>query len=321
MPVILILLSFPDLGIIPYSHSLKHFSCDRLLIVNNDPRGSPCLEWGNLRTYPPRRHIVKKVFYGALLLLGIGALILGPIRLFQSLGTWRDNAVKAWDEKMTDGDLEAQIRSELSKLEKDIRSYYLKVGDLADKVAENTTRLEQSKEKLKSEKGYLARVSRLLEDRQDSYVVAGRSYTHREIVSEGKARLNRCKKLELQVKNHDKLLSRLRKALDQGKANLARAQEMRQEILAELEVVKARLANARAEKSTLEMSQMLQDNPLSVSTELGKKLAQYKKRARSLEREVEYITNESKGDVIVDWKQDPRADDVEDAIRQYLGDN
>jgi hypothetical protein len=250
--------------------------------------------------------------------LGLATIVLGPTYVWHHLRATRDQAVTFVDKSMPDEQIEAMIAARLRSLDGEIRAYFNTVGKMADNLAANEIRLEDMQKQFQAEKLLLARIKPMLEQDSTRFEVAGRYYTKDEIIADGKLHLGRCERLETQVACQQKLVQQLRKALEEGRANLAKAKTTKQDLIGELESLKTRLSNARVRQELGELAAVLDKAPLGPDSELARSMGELQDRVRRAENNADYLALESKQGGIVQWNGGATPEDVTQAINRYL---
>jgi chromosome segregation ATPase len=257
---------------------------------------------------------MSRFLLGAALLVGAAVALVGPGRIWTTIRGLQTQVGDNWENGLSDDALEAQVKVKLKDLDTQVRGYQARVGEVADRLAAAETRTSELKRQLDAEKQLLARVKNLLDQCQPVYEISSRVYTRQEITEEGKMRLSRCQRLEQQLESQQKLTGDLKRSLEQGRATLAEAQRVKQDLVAELETLKVKLTNARARKDLAELTEGVSTNPLGPDSELAQKLDLLRKRLREAET---HIPQPQTGGV-VDWNHGGNADEVGQSIGRYL---
>jgi hypothetical protein len=260
----------------------------------------------------------KRTIWGCVAATLLGMLTLGPTWVWNHLRSTGQQAREKLEQEMPDDQVEALIRLHLSDLDRQIRSYHDSLGKAADEVGRAEVKKEDLDRQLAAEKTILTRAKELLDQHQDHYPVAGKTYSRVEIQADSQARLAQCQTLENKIAAQGRIIKELRKGLADGRGNLAQAQRLKAEAMAELDSLKVRLANARVRKDLSELTAVLRKAPFGPDSELARQMAQLQDRVRNAERHADFQAEEAKGGAIVDWQGGAPAEDVGQAITRYL---
>ena len=223
------------------------------------------------------------------------------------------------ERSMPDEMVESVIKTKLSDFDAQIASYHVSLGRLTDKVAAADADLADGDKKLDSETALLRKSKGMLDQKNKvEYVISGRVYDREQVAADAQTRLARCQQLEAQLEAKKKLHAALKVAVKEGKDNLTKAKKMRQELVLELDGLKARLATARAREEVNQIAAAMKDLPTGLDSDLARALAEMKDRAATAEHKADYLANDAKGGNVVDWSN-ADTEDVSRAIGQYLG--
>ena len=261
---------------------------------------------------------MRKWIVGSAAVMALVTLTVGPAWVWNHFRVTQQEIRNGITESMPDERIQALITNKLRDYDAEIRVYFTTVGKMADQLASSEVRLEDLQKQFQAEKALLGRIKGMLEQNSSRYEVAGRFYTKEEFVADGKMHLARCERLEAQVASQQKLAQQLRKGLEEGRANLAKAKATKQEMINELESLKTRLVNAKVRQELGEFTAVLDKAPVGPDSELARNMEELQNRVRRAESNADYLAIESRGGGIVQWNGGPAPEDVSTAIDRFL---
>ncbi len=221
---------------------------------------------------------------GLAILLFLGALIRGPRSLWTSIRGTCDVAKGAIEEGKSDVQQAAEIRVGLRDLDERILHFADKLGEIEGRAAAARRQFQAGEQELDRQRHLLSKAKALLDEKKESAVIGGRSYTQAEIKADALARLAQCEQLQRQVESDRTLARELDNAVSEARANLAKAQQVRGEKAGQLTALEARLQNARLLEQVNDLTRELRQAPLGSQTELATKFEAFERRVAAVER-------------------------------------
>lgn len=226
-----------------------------------------------------------------LIALGTFALIVA-VSLFgydtvkSHLGTLRGEVTSGVRELTPDNYEEKRIQRLISDMSRKIMAYRDKLDDLSAKLATEQKDIDQLENQNDSDRVTLASEREMLKQQADTYDIHGTSFTHQQVEASASARLSRCRTTAASLGTKRQVAVHLTAALAEGRARLDQAVVARDEQLHQLELLRARLDNARLQKEIADLSEPLRDAALrDVDSELANSMQAFEDRIRGLERE------------------------------------
>jgi len=256
---------------------------------------------------------------GLLVLAAIAAFLLGPDRLWTTIGGARKVVGQEIDDAKSDVQLAAELEVLLEGMDEDVETYADKLADVEDRRAGWERRSQDIGQALGTQRGILARAKDLLEQGQDVYLIGTRSHTRQQVNDDAKARLAHCKQLVQEAEWSKGVVDQLSQSVDEGRKALSEAQGSRQGIAAKLEMLQARLTNARLMAQVHDAVEHLRASPLEPRSELARQLGRFEARVKKAERYVERRAHGFQGGMTVDWEDASPGVDTAKEIADFLG--
>lgn len=258
-----------------------------------------------------------KWFLGACLLALVSSVVtLGFGRTSTLIRSVLGRAEKTVENNLSDDDVQGICQVKLKDLDRQIRAHHVAIGKLEDRHGTVESVIGEKERRLEAEKLLLQRARELLVEGRATYEIAGKKVMRGQLSSDAELRLVSCGELQKQIALQRKLGQQLKQSIDEGRANLVQAQRLQQEMLAELEGTRARLATAKERQSINELCAALRELPgLAPDSELGRALQQLRDRARDAERLADLLVSEAKVGGLINWEE---RQDVTEEIRQFL---
>lgn len=249
-----------------------------------------------------------------------GGLILGPTGLWSHIRAGLLGAKETVDEYSPDAHEVARIRVLLSDMDRDIEDYEQKILDIADQAAKTGTQAAAIQEELDSQKAILAKAKQFLDSSEEKFEIGGRTYTRAELTMDASARLKRSEQLAKDLQLQEDLAAQLANAEKEGRQNLAKAREVRREKANELQVLEARLTNARLIQQVADLTRELSQSPTGPDSELAKAFDSFEKRVGRLERKALNAQHGTHDPALIDWEGSTpnEASKISDQIAAFL---
>jgi DNA repair exonuclease SbcCD ATPase subunit len=265
--------------------------------------------------------VMKKLFVafvGLLLLLLVASfLVLGPGKTWTLIRAAAGRGERSVDRNLPDEDLEEVVMMKIRDYDERIRDYDANIGKLEDKQATAQRDVEEIENKLKGEKLLLKKAQTMLSEDQPTYVIASRTVSKQQLVTDTESRLARVDELRQRLDIKKKLADDLQRAIDDGRTSLAQARSLRNKSVAELDALRGRLAAARSREEVAQLAEALRDAPsLGEDSDLARAFDQLRERVRGAERRADRGGADARSGVI-DWTEPA---DLRERIQHALDD-
>jgi hypothetical protein len=221
-----------------------------------------------------------------------GLAVLGVTVSSVHLRVLRTQAITEWENRLTDESIELQIREQVADFDRQVRAGHVKVLELADRLAAVEVACRDLDRQRAAARQRCEQARRLLEKGMPTYEIAGRPYSRDQVEEEADEQEARTGQLESRLLARKELAAHLRKILAESRAQVAEARRLRDKVLDEVEVTRARLTGARLRQALMELSTTLRD-PAATPSNFARQLAVFRERALQVEREAEAAGGET----------------------------
>lgn len=242
---------------------------------------------------------IKSIAIGALVVLALAAVILGPQKVRSHVLAGRDRISAGVDDVSSDAQEAARIQVMLRGFDEDVLEYQDKLADVESQLVEDRRAVQRLETEIGNQRDILAKEREMLKQDKPSYQIQGKAYSRRQVEEDALSRISHAKSLEQQLDLKRQVVVSLEAALSDGRTNLGKAMTARREKVEELKVLEARLRNARVLSQVAEIAKDLGEAPL---TPLGKALHHFEKRVRDAERRNDVLATEARGGLVIDWE-------------------
>ena len=255
----------------------------------------------------------------ALILVVLAILLLGWGTVWSHIKAVRVESAERISSVASDSHEANRIRVLLRASDDKILAHQDKLADLEHQRARIASEMVALRGRIANQREILVRARELLSDPgRGTMDVNGRLYTRQQVEEDAVARVSDLKALSANLQLQEQVIGRLDAALRDGQANLAKARQIREENVAQLNLLEIRLQNARVIESVATFAQGLDEDPLGPQSELGKAFRSFERRVASLERRNDGVTAEHRPGMIVDYETPARINAI-DAIDGVLG--
>ncbi len=261
--------------------------------------------------------MLKKIIVLSLVSAALGAAVLGPSNVFTSLRASANLFQEELERAKPDLQQLAEIRVHLHDLDGRIHDYADRLAELQGRVDAAHRKSAEFKSAAGRERRYLERAQEHLARPDETFTVAGRTYTRATLNADALTRVNRCRELERQAGFFKDLAQKLTHSATQGKTILARAKTTRQQNTIKLRALEARLANAKLLQEVVALTDGVRTDPLGPRTELERKFERLSRKAASLERRAGNLHSDDAA--LVDWDgRETDQPDARDVLHSFL---
>jgi hypothetical protein len=255
----------------------------------------------------------------ALILAVLAILLLGWGTVWSHVKAVQVESAERISSVASDSHEANRIRVLLRASDEKILVHQDKLADVELQRARIASEIVALRGRIANQREILARARTLLSDPDRATMdVNGRSYTRQQVEEDAVARVSNLKALSANLQLQEQVIGRLDAALRDGSANLAKARQIREENVEQLNLLEIRLQNARVIESVTTFAQGLDEDPLGPQSELGKAFRGFERRVASLERRNDGVTAEHRPGMIVDYETSSRINAI-DAIDGVLG--
>jgi hypothetical protein len=221
------------------------------------------------------------------------------------------------DEMSSDVQEAARIRVQLRDVDEGIVRNQDVLADLAAEGQAAERAIAEIEQRRATDVDRLKQGKTLLDQGREAYVIAGRKYTRAEVSADAAHRLDQCKENDEAIVAHRKIRDEAAIRVKEGEALILKARAEKQKAEVSLNQLVARINNARMMGRLDELTGKFQ--AAGASSELGKSLAAFRKRAEKIERRNAYYHGAATSGTIVAWEAAGAADEsVRGAIGDYL---
>ena len=260
---------------------------------------------------------IKSIIIGSLVLLALAIAVFGPQKVLSHMTAGRERLSAGIDEVSSDAQEAARIRVLLRKADEDILEYQDRLADVQSQLAADGRTIKRIEMEIANQRDILGKERDMLQQDKPSYKIQGRSYSRSQVEQDALSRMNHAKSLEKDLDLKRQVVSRLQRAVADGRKNLDKALAARHEMAGELKVLVTRLDGARVLNKVNEVAKNLSEAPFAPQSEIGKALKAFEKRVRKAERRNDAFSTEARSGVIIDWEASAGTN-VSQALEEFL---
>lgn len=191
---------------------------------------------------------MKRLIIGLAIVVVILAVILGPYASWKYFASTRAVVQDRVRESASDAIIIKMAQQELAGIQRKIQEAKARIIEIDGKLKRRKQYVEQGQTALAEERSILQRAEKMLGQKKESYQIAGKTYSGRELVDDVNQRVAQYKALHERVESTKRANSVLENIKAEGSQRIREGELSLMRKQNELDTLKIRLANAKVAK-------------------------------------------------------------------------